>query len=72
MICGHTHKYGIHKPGGEYDHLGQPCTVVIASEPQKERFIGCGFVIDEDQIEAVFTDSLGETLLKETIHKQER
>lgn len=72
MICGHTHKYGIHKQGGEFDHLGQPCTVVIASEPQKERFIGCGFVIDEDQIEAVFTDSLGETLLKETIHKQER
>ena len=69
MICGHTHKYGIHKTGGEYDHLGQPCTVVIASEPQKERFIGCGFVIGDNQIEAVFTDSLGATLSKEIIPK---
>lgn len=69
MICGHTHKYGIHKTGGEYDHLGQPCTVVIASEPQKERFIGCGFVIDEDQIEAAFTDSRGDILSAAIIQK---
>ena len=69
MICGHTHKYGIHKTGGEYDHLGQPCTVVIASEPQKERFIGCGFVIGDGQIEAVFTDSCGDLLSKETLPK---
>ena len=69
MICGHTHKYGIHKTGGEYDHLGQPCTVVIASEPQKERFIGCGFVIGDGQIEVVFTDSCGDILSKETLPK---
>jgi len=70
MICGHTHKYGIHYAGGEYDHLGQPCTVVIASEPMQDRFIGCGFIVDDNQIEIVFTDSLGNTLSREVLTKQ--
>lgn len=69
MICGHTHKCGINYVGGESDHLGQPCTVVIASEPQRERFIGCGFIINDAQIEVVFTDSLGNTISKETLTK---
>lgn len=69
MLCGHDHEYGIHKVGGEYDHLGQPCTLVVASEPRQERFIGCGFVVGDSGIEAVFTDSLGNTILKESIPK---
>ncbi len=69
MICGHTHKYGISHVGSENDHLGQPCTVIIASEPQNDRFIGCGFIINDKQIEIVFTDSLGNTVLKETLKK---
>lgn len=69
MICGHTHKYGINYAGGENDHLGQPCTVVIASEPLQDRFIGCGFIIDDNQIEIVFTDSLGNTVSSEILTK---
>jgi len=69
MICGHTHEYGINHVGGHYDDLGQPCPVVVASEPQPERFIGCGFVFHDDKTEIVFTDSLGNTLSSETIHR---
>ena len=69
MICGHTHHYGINNIGGEKDHLGQPCTVVVAAEPQKERYIGGGFIINDDRIEIQFTDSLGGTVLKETLKK---
>lgn len=67
MICGHTHKYGINYVGGKNDHLGQPCTMVVASEPQPERFIGCGFIFSNDKIEITFTDSLGNTLSSEII-----
>lgn len=69
MICGHTHKHGIHPIGGEKDHLGQPCPVIIASEPLKEGFLGCGFIINKTHIEAVWTDSHGNTLSKEIIEK---
>ncbi len=69
LICGHTHKKAIYPIGCEEDHLGQPCTVVVASEPQNDRFIGCGFVINDDEIEVVFTDSLGNTVLTETLKK---
>lgn len=69
MICGHTHKYCINYVGGENDHLGQPCTVVIASQPLQDRFIGCGFIINDNQIEIVFTDSLGNTVSREILTK---
>lgn len=69
MICGHTHKHGVHYVGSEKDHLGQPCPVIIASEPLKEGFMGCGFVINKGQIEAIWTDSHGNTLSKEIIKK---
>ena len=69
MICGHSHVYGINPIGSENDHYGQPCPMVVGSEPQSERFIGCGFVINEDQIEVVFTDSQGNTILSEVLKK---
>lgn len=69
MICGHTHKYGINYVGSVNDCLGQPCPVVIGSEPQADRFIGCGFIINDEQIEVKFTDSLGNTLSRETLKK---
>lgn len=69
MICGHMHKCGLDYVGGENDHLGQPCTVVIASEPQAEKFVGCGFIFADKQIEVVFTDSLGNTISKEVLKK---
>lgn len=69
ILSGHTHRHGIDHVGGEHDHLGQPCTVVIASEPREDRFIGCGFVFEDAQIRAEFTDSLGNTLSKTIIPK---
>lgn len=69
MICGHTHQYSINYVGGQNDHLGQPCTMVVASEPRSDRFIGCGFIFSDDTIEVVFTDSVGNTISSEIIHK---
>lgn len=69
MICGHTHKHGVNYVGGRNDHLGQPCTMVVGSEPKPDRFIGCGFVFHDDSIQVVFTDSTGNTLSSETIIK---
>jgi len=69
MICGHTHKCGISHVESGNNQLRQPCTVVIASEPQNDRFIGCGFIIDDNQIEVVFTDSLGNTVSREILSK---
>ena len=70
MICGHTHKCGINYVGGQLDQLGQPCTMVIGSEPQPDRFIGCGFIFNDDTIEIVFTDSLGNTVSSEILNKE--
>lgn len=70
MICGHTHSIGINHKGGELDNYGQPCTVVIASEPRQDKFIGCGFIIGDDKIETVFTDSSPEIVLSESFNKQ--
>lgn len=66
MICGHTHEYGIDYVGGKNDYQGQPCNLVVASEPQGDRFIGCGFIIDKESIKVIFTDSLG-NIVEETV-----
>ena len=69
MICGHTHIHGINYVGCQNDHLGQPCTMVVASEPQLDRFIGGGFIINDNQIEVVFTDSEGDIVSREVLNK---
>jgi len=69
MLFAHTHEYGIHPVGSEWDHLGQPCPAVIGAEPRKDRFIGCGLIIGDDKISAVFTDSDGQILEHSTIVK---
>lgn len=58
MIAGHTHKYSIDRPGCDNDVLGQPCTVVVASQPNtKERFYaGGGVVFDKDKTKVVFSN----------------
>ncbi len=63
MICGHLHETAIKPVGCEFDHLGQPCTVVVASNilPEENVFVGCGFTIGKSEIEITFTDSLGVT-----------
>jgi len=62
MLCGHMHECGIHPAGGVFDHYGQPCTLILGAAPQKDRFIGCGLIIGNDEISVVFTDSLGNTV----------
>ena len=69
MLFAHTHEYGIHPVGSEWDHLGQPCPAVIGAEPRKDRFIGCGLIIGDDKISVVFTDSDGQILERSTIIK---
>lgn len=69
MICGHMHQCSIYRVGGEIDHLGQPCPVVTASAPQENTFIGGGFIIGDDQIEVLFTDSTGNIHGSETFQK---
>lgn len=60
MICGHMHRTEIHEPGGEMDSLGQPCKMVIGSNPSKEiGFVGCGLTFGENETEIVFTNRDG-------------
>ena len=66
MLFAHTHEYGIHPVGGEWDHCGQPCPVIIGAEPGPDRFIGCGLIIG-DELSVVFTDSNGQIIERSTL-----
>ena len=69
MICGHTHKLAIDPVGGKEDYQGQPCTVVVASQPNKAENYFCagGFVLGKDGAKVVFTDSNGKILAENTV-----
>ena len=58
MLCGHVHTTEIHLAGGDFDHLGQPCTLVTASKPDEGYFAGAGLVFG-DNVTVTFTDSDG-------------
>ncbi|MBE6689333.1 MAG: hypothetical protein E7588_08705 [Ruminococcaceae bacterium] len=62
MICGHMHAHMVGKPGGEFDHVGQPCTMVVASNPDLRNFKynAAGFEFTSNSINAVFTNDDGE------------
>ncbi len=57
MICGHTHHMEIRQKGHERDSLGQPCPVVISSQPGENYFAGTGFTFGDKSVMAVFTDN---------------
>lgn len=61
MLCGHMHKLAVSPVGGEKDHLGQPCTVVVGAEswldPKDLRFQGAGICFDGGGITVTFTGS---------------
>ncbi len=60
MLSGHLHKAFVSKTGSEYDHLGQPCTLIVGSDMQRDGYhLGCGITINNKCIKAVFCDSLG-------------
>ena len=67
MISGHTHKMEIRPVGSERDTLGQPCPVVIASEPSGETYASCGFEFRDGGVKCTFTDSTGAVLRTEEI-----
>ena len=67
MICGHVHQIGVWEVGGPKDSFGQPCAVVVGSRPEKERWLGCGFVFGKDDIKVTFTDSTGAILDEKTL-----
>jgi hypothetical protein len=58
MITGHTHIYSIDRPGCDNDVFGQPCTIVVASQPNtKEKFYaGGGVIFDNDKTTVVFSN----------------
>ncbi len=48
MLCGHLHRTFIGEVGGENDHLGQPCRVVVGSNIGEDFHVGCGIVLREN------------------------
>lgn len=69
MICGHIHDLDVREIGCETDHYGQPCAVVIGSNPGDNYFAGCGYIFGENEITVQFTDSEGEILGTHTVVK---
>ncbi|MBR5134367.1 MAG: hypothetical protein IKV35_02090, partial [Clostridia bacterium] len=62
MICGHVHELGVHEVGGDFDHLGQPCPMVVGARPDEDYFAGCGYVFSDEGITVSFTDNRQTTL----------
>lgn len=68
MLCGHTHKLSIDTVGCDNDTYGQPCTVLIGSEPEifdpvdpdKKSFKGAGLEFSNKGIKVSFTNCSGE------------
>ncbi len=63
MLHGHTHRFGVHQPGGAFDSYGlQPCPVVIGSQLDRRRFAGCGVILRGQQMDVVCVSDQGERL----------
>lgn len=71
MMCGHLHATAVYPVGCKYDHLGQPCPVVVASDrlSKENVFVGGGIVVKDNEFEVAFTDSLGKTRSNEVIKR---
>ena len=67
MICGHKHGLDIYEPGGDKDHLGQPCPIVTGGDPGEGYFAGVGYLFGEAGVEVTFTDSDGRMLRAEKV-----
>lgn len=70
MLCGHSHIMKICEVGCKLDHLGQPCTVIIGSNPKLDApygFTGCALTLKNASARAVFNNDLGEILIDEEI-----
>lgn len=57
MLCGHKHDLAVYEVGGEYDHLGQPCTLVIGGTYRDGYYAGAGITFENGNCRVTFTDS---------------
>ncbi len=73
MLFGHNHCSRICHVGDDLDHLGQPCTAVIAGCPSKEvkwwkrSYSGAALVLQEKCADVVFNSNNGEIIAKDKI-----
>ena len=69
MLCGHTHKACISKPGSEQDDLGNPCTVIVGSDNSRvsetERIIAGAFININNNVATVSVNTDTEILFEE-------
>ena len=56
MMCGHTHKSYVTPVGGELDHKGQPCPVIVGSEVDGELYVGGAYELYTDRCSVKFVD----------------
>jgi hypothetical protein len=58
ILCGHMHKTYISHVGGETDHLGQPCPVIVGAEraTKESPFVGCGLTLSEQGCDVIFNN----------------
>lgn len=65
MLCGHLHKALLCPVGGEYDHKGQACPLVLASQVIKKNadfMVGGAITVSEKAIDIIFNDSTGNVI----------
>ncbi len=76
MLCGHKHTLKISPIGGEWDHYGQPCPVIISGLPENPKklpdggpvaYSGCALTLNGDRARVVFNHSSGDIRLDETV-----
>ncbi len=69
MLSGHEHKYFISLQGSEFDHLGQPCPVVVGSKPGADYSVNIGTAVDfePEGIRVRFTDQNHQILEDENL-----
>ena len=56
MMCGHTHKSYVTPVGGDLDHKGQPCPVIVGSENEGDYYVGGAYELYTDRCKVKFVD----------------
>lgn len=69
MISGHVHGVFFKNPGDDFDHLGQPCPLLIASDVKRAEnyYVGAGIEFCENETNVTVTNSEGKTLQRRKI-----
>lgn len=67
MLCGHHHITRVAKCGSDFDHQGQPCTVIVGSRPTECGFEGCALTLAGKRAKICFNDQTGRVLSEEWI-----